>query len=67
MTLPNIALRNSSFRNYADYMLTEEFQHAAAELVKMAEQSPHRLHVRRARLFPLPSHAGVGLADSPRT
>jgi uncharacterized protein (DUF488 family) len=36
---PNIALRNSSFRNYADYMLTEEFQHAAAELVRMAEQS----------------------------
>ena len=23
---PNIALRNPSFRNYADYMLTEEFQ-----------------------------------------
>jgi uncharacterized protein (DUF488 family) len=36
---PNIALRNSSFRNYADYMLTEEFQHAAAELVRMAEKS----------------------------
>ena len=26
---PNIALRNDSFRNYADYMLTEEFQRAA--------------------------------------
>jgi uncharacterized protein (DUF488 family) len=37
---PNIALRNSSFRNYADYMLTEEFQHAAVELVRMAEISP---------------------------
>ncbi len=36
---PNIALRNSSFRNYADYMMTEEFQHAAAELVRMAERS----------------------------
>jgi uncharacterized protein (DUF488 family) len=36
---PNTALRNPSFRNYADYMLTEEFQRAAAELVKIAEQS----------------------------
>lgn len=36
---PNIALRNSSFRNYADYMLTGEFQRAAAELVSLAELS----------------------------
>src|SRR3954470_23428528 len=34
---PNIALRNDSFRNYADYMLTEPFQSAARELVKLAE------------------------------
>jgi len=37
---PNIALRNASFRNYADYMLTAEFQNAAAELIRLAEQSP---------------------------
>jgi uncharacterized protein (DUF488 family) len=37
---PNIGLRNESFRNYADYMLTEEFQAATAELVRLAEQSP---------------------------
>ena len=36
---PNIALRNSSFRNYADYMLTEEFQRAAANLIEVAEMS----------------------------
>ncbi|HEY7616810.1 MAG TPA: DUF488 domain-containing protein [Terriglobales bacterium] len=36
---PNIALRNESFRNYADYMLTDEFQHAAAGLLELAEQS----------------------------
>lgn len=36
---PNIALRNASFRNYADYMLTDEFQHAAAGLLRWAEQS----------------------------
>jgi uncharacterized protein (DUF488 family) len=34
---PNIALRNDSFRNYADYMLTEEFQSAAGEVVSVAE------------------------------
>jgi uncharacterized protein (DUF488 family) len=36
---PNVALRNDSFRNYADYMLTEDFQHGIAELVTLAEQS----------------------------
>ncbi len=36
---PNIALRNQSFRNYADYMLMPEFEQAASELVELAEQS----------------------------
>ena len=36
---PNIALRNPSFRNYADYMLTTEFENAMAELVALAEGS----------------------------
>jgi uncharacterized protein (DUF488 family) len=36
---PHIALRNQSFRNYADYMLTPEFEHAIAELITLAEQS----------------------------
>lgn len=34
---PNIALRNDSFRNYADYMLTPEFEQAMSELIKLAE------------------------------
>jgi uncharacterized protein (DUF488 family) len=34
---PNTGLRVQAFRNYADYMLTESFQHAAAELVALAE------------------------------
>jgi uncharacterized protein (DUF488 family) len=34
---PNIALRNESFRNYADYMLTQEFQSAAGEVARLAE------------------------------
>ena len=36
---PNLALRNGSFRNYADYMLTEDFRRGIAELIKLAEQS----------------------------
>jgi uncharacterized protein (DUF488 family) len=36
---PNIALRNDSFRNYADYMLTDEFNDGVAELIKLAEHS----------------------------
>ena len=36
---PNVGLRSLSFRNYADYMLTSEFQNAAAELVRLAQHS----------------------------
>jgi uncharacterized protein (DUF488 family) len=36
---PHIALRNESFRNYADYMLTPEFENAAAQLLKLAATS----------------------------
>lgn len=34
---PNTALRNVSFRNYADYMLTAEFKESIAELLREAE------------------------------
>ena len=37
---PNIALRNASFRNYADYMLTTEFANSMGELIRLAENSP---------------------------
>ena len=37
---PNIALRNDSFRNYTDYMLTPEFEQAAQHLIRLAEESP---------------------------
>lgn len=37
---PNIALRNDSFRNYADHMLTPEFEKAMDRLIKLAEASP---------------------------
>jgi uncharacterized protein (DUF488 family) len=37
---PNIAMRNQSFRNYADYMLTPDFERAVGELIALAEQGP---------------------------
>jgi len=37
---PHIALRSPSFRNYADYMLTEEFRSASTSLIELADESP---------------------------
>ena len=37
---PHIAMRNDSFRNYADYMLTAEFKNAITELIALAENAP---------------------------
>jgi uncharacterized protein (DUF488 family) len=36
---PNIALRNDSFRNYADYMLTPEFENAMREVIQLGSES----------------------------
>ena len=36
---PNVELRSPSFRNYADYMLTPEFEQGMHELLKLAEHS----------------------------
>jgi uncharacterized protein (DUF488 family) len=36
---PNIALRNQSFRNYADHMLSLEFEQSITELLALAENS----------------------------
>lgn len=33
---PNLALRNDSFRNYADYMMTEEFAQGVERLLEIA-------------------------------
>ena len=54
---PNIALRNQSFRNYADYMLTPEFDRAMSDLLALAESSrtaymcAERLHFRCHRML----------------
>ena len=37
---PHTALRSPSFRNYADYMLTEEFRSASTSLTELADESP---------------------------
>jgi uncharacterized protein (DUF488 family) len=37
---PNTGLRNDSFRNYADYMLTPTFTQATERVVKSAESKP---------------------------
>lgn len=37
---PNTALRNDSFRNYADYMLTPQFAATAGEVRQLAERVP---------------------------
>jgi uncharacterized protein (DUF488 family) len=36
---PNVALRNESFRNYADYALTPDFAQALDELVNLARDA----------------------------
>jgi uncharacterized protein (DUF488 family) len=36
---PNTGLRNDSFRNYADYMLTQEFAQAIERLLKIANET----------------------------
>ena len=36
---PNVALRSESFRNYADYMLTNEFEQALSELIALGDDS----------------------------
>jgi uncharacterized protein (DUF488 family) len=54
---PNVALRNDSFRNYADYMLTAEFEGGSAQLLTLAERGPaaimcaERLHFRCHRML----------------
>jgi uncharacterized protein (DUF488 family) len=47
---PNIALRNDSFRNYADYMLTPDFQRGITELLAFAGQS-HTAYMCAERVY----------------
>jgi uncharacterized protein (DUF488 family) len=54
----NTAWRNASFRGYADYMETEQFQKGAERLLDLTrEAGPTRDHVRRSGLVALSSRA----------
>ncbi|MFB3917140.1 MAG: DUF488 family protein [Terriglobales bacterium] len=48
---PNLGLSSPGFRNYADYMLTPEFQQAAAELVQLAGESPTCVMCAEAQVY----------------
>jgi uncharacterized protein (DUF488 family) len=48
---PNIALRSASFRNYADYMLTQEFQRGIARLLEVAAESSRTSYMCAERVY----------------
>lgn len=48
---PNTGLRNDSFRNYADYMLTPDFQHAIADVIERAEDGKRVAIMCAERMF----------------
>ena len=63
----NTAWRNASFRGYADYMETEQFQKGIETTARRCCGSrPDRHHVRRSSLVALPSLAYRGLPQSAR-
>lgn len=37
---PNVGLRNESFRNYADHMLTEEFRAGIDKVLQLSDHGP---------------------------
>ena len=64
----NTAWRNASFRGYADYMETEQFQKGIERLLDVASRTRGRTgnHVRGSSLVALPSLAYRGLPQSAR-
>ncbi len=58
---PNAGWRNASFRGYADYMLTDEFQQALGVLIKMSREK--RVAIMCAEAVPWRCHRSL-VADS---
>jgi uncharacterized protein (DUF488 family) len=58
---PNTGWRNGSFRGYADYMQTEEFQHAVEALIHMSRQK--RVAIMCAEAVPWRCHRSL-VADA---
>jgi uncharacterized protein (DUF488 family) len=48
---PNVALRAPAFRNYADYMMTVEFERAAEELVQLAQEKRTTIMCAEAQVY----------------
>jgi uncharacterized protein (DUF488 family) len=57
---PNMAWQNASFRGYADYMLTDEFENALDRLVELARSS--RVAIMCAEAVPWRCHRSL-IAD----
>ena len=62
----NMGWRNESFRGYADYMQTPEFESALNALVKLAAHESCRDHVRRGCAMALPPVADFGCSNGAR-
>lgn len=58
---PNMAWQNASFRGYADYMLTDEFEAALNRLIELASES--RVAVMCAEAVPWRCHRSL-IADA---
>jgi uncharacterized protein (DUF488 family) len=58
---PNTAWRNDSFRGYADYMQTEEFERSLTELIRLAERQ--RVAIMCAEAVPWRCHRSM-VADA---
>jgi len=48
---PHTALRSDAFRNYADYMLTDEFRTGVAELLRVAEAKRTAIMCAEAQVY----------------
>lgn len=57
----NVGWRNTSFRGYADYMLTPEFEESLEELIRMAKQE--RIAIMCAEAVPWRCHRSL-IADA---
>src|SRR6516162_2822641 len=55
---PNTGWRNGSFRGYADYMQTEEFQGALEALIRMSRGKRVAIMCGRSGAMAMPSFAG---------
>jgi uncharacterized protein (DUF488 family) len=58
---PNVGWRNASFRGYADYMQTPEFEQSLEELIRLAKQE--RIAIMCAEAVPWRCHRSL-IADA---